>query len=365
MAIYYVDNTRPDDTGDGLSEATAWKTISKAETESASMVAGDSLLFKRGQTFEGDFEYGGASGTLGNEVTISSYGTGARPIITAIGEQTGAWVDQGSNKWAMTRSVKTTRLWKGGVEQKSTSPVKYGETWNEFGLIAGCVWIWDSSTLYFYSTTDPSTETFTGAVRYTVFTFTGVSHIKITELDLRGGSSHCLNLVNSSFIEVSYNDIGKEAGYGVVIDNCSDLTIKRNTFDNDFKLLFDGVTSYDGTDARGSNDGIVSWGGVTNSNIMYNSFINWGHACIAFTATLVGDETSGNKIYNNHLTAPDLHYSRAFGYSGTYMTLNEFYNNYVDTSYIRSQMNGVSNHVHHNYFKNHFNTPYKIGEQGS
>jgi len=364
MAVYYVDGVSGSDDNDGTTELLAWQTIGKAETESANMVAGDFLLFKAGQTFDDSFTYGGASGTLGNEVVISAYGTGARPIITVIGEKTGTWTDEGSNKWSLPSAYKTTRLWKNGVEQKSTSPVAYGETWNEFGLIAGCVWIWDSDVLYFYSETDPNLDTFTGATKYTTLKFDGVSNVKLASLDMRGGSSYCLGLKNCTYIDAYYNDIGYDGAYGLVVNNSTNIKVRRNRFDTNFKLIFDGVSTYTGTDVRGCSDGIAADGLFKDSEIMYNDFINWGHSAIGLTGAIEADEVSGNKVYNNYLTAPDLHYSRALSWSGDFMKNNEVYNNYADVFYIRSQLNGVSNHFHHNHISNIHRTPYKDGEDG-
>jgi len=81
-AVYYVDSSRPDDNGDGLTQATAWKTATKAfqGLETGKYNEGDRILFKRGQTFDL-----GPTITLTNAnirgVLFSDYGTGAKPII--------------------------------------------------------------------------------------------------------------------------------------------------------------------------------------------------------------------------------------------------------------------------------------------
>ena len=81
-SVYYVDSSRPDDNGDGLTQATAWKTATKAfqGLETGKYNEGDKILFKRGQTFDL-----GPKITLTNAnirgVLFSDYGTGAKPII--------------------------------------------------------------------------------------------------------------------------------------------------------------------------------------------------------------------------------------------------------------------------------------------
>jgi hypothetical protein len=85
---YYVDATGGLDGNDGLSTGTAWQTLAKVRSAQTggSIHAGDTILFKKGQTFTG---YLGVTvtGTAGNVLTFDSYGaTGANPIIDATGQ---------------------------------------------------------------------------------------------------------------------------------------------------------------------------------------------------------------------------------------------------------------------------------------
>ena len=76
---YYVDNTRPDNTGSGLSPATAKKTVGAANA--LPLNPGDYLLFKRGQTFTDAGLNISRDGTVSAPIYIGAYGTGARPIF--------------------------------------------------------------------------------------------------------------------------------------------------------------------------------------------------------------------------------------------------------------------------------------------
>jgi hypothetical protein len=80
-ATYYVDFTGGLDTNNGLSEGAAWKTITKVNA--ITFVAGDSLLFKRGETWTGIRLTMDDSGTEENQITIGAYGIGNDPIINA------------------------------------------------------------------------------------------------------------------------------------------------------------------------------------------------------------------------------------------------------------------------------------------
>lgn len=75
---YYLDVTNGDDSRNGLSEATAWKSLSKLRD--VKLNPGDRVLLKRGDTFRGELEISG-QGTAGNRIYIEAYGEGNKPCI--------------------------------------------------------------------------------------------------------------------------------------------------------------------------------------------------------------------------------------------------------------------------------------------
>ena len=85
-ATYYVDFTTGDDEDSGLTEALAWKTIAKVNA--ASLSAGDSVLFKRGEEWREQLTVP-SSGSAGLPITFGAYGTGDDPIITGFDVTTG------------------------------------------------------------------------------------------------------------------------------------------------------------------------------------------------------------------------------------------------------------------------------------
>ena len=76
MADYFVDATGGSDATDGLSELNAWKTISKVNA--ASFVAGDTISFKRGETWRETLTVPSA-GSVGNPIIFGAFGSGATP----------------------------------------------------------------------------------------------------------------------------------------------------------------------------------------------------------------------------------------------------------------------------------------------
>jgi len=93
---WYVSSSTGSDSNPGTF-AQPWASLAKVSSSFASINAGDSILLKCGDTFYGSIVVG-KSGTSGNPIVISSYNTGAKPIIT--GEQVvSGWTHMGGNVW--------------------------------------------------------------------------------------------------------------------------------------------------------------------------------------------------------------------------------------------------------------------------
>lgn len=82
-AAFYLSASTGNDTNDGLSPMTAWQSLSKANA--LSLLPGDSLLFKAGDTFPGKLSIMNEGGSEASPITISQYGGGEKPIIDGIG----------------------------------------------------------------------------------------------------------------------------------------------------------------------------------------------------------------------------------------------------------------------------------------
>ena len=99
---YYISNSG-NDSNNGTSQATAWATLSKVN--SFTFVAGDYILFNRGDTFYGSMVINNA-GTSGNPIVFGAYGVGKKPVITGL-TQVAAWINLGGNIWESTSAVST------------------------------------------------------------------------------------------------------------------------------------------------------------------------------------------------------------------------------------------------------------------
>lgn len=97
---YYVDNSG-DDSHAGTSEATAWQTIAKVNSFSFS--SGDSILLKASGSWKEQLRIST------NGVIVSSYGVGAKPIITALQTVTG-FTNYSGNIWVADISYSVAKL---------------------------------------------------------------------------------------------------------------------------------------------------------------------------------------------------------------------------------------------------------------
>jgi hypothetical protein len=81
---YYVDNQSGDDSNDGLSPQTAWKTLAKLNQ--FIFEPGDKILFKSDQVWEGELQPRG-SGISGLPIVIDKYDTGELPQLKGPGTE--------------------------------------------------------------------------------------------------------------------------------------------------------------------------------------------------------------------------------------------------------------------------------------
>ncbi|MFK7936650.1 MAG: right-handed parallel beta-helix repeat-containing protein, partial [Saprospiraceae bacterium] len=79
---YYVSSSTGNDNNDGLSAATAWRSVGRVNLVMNIFQAGDQILFKRGDSFNGPLEID-ADGTAGNPIIFGAYDSGDKPEIGA------------------------------------------------------------------------------------------------------------------------------------------------------------------------------------------------------------------------------------------------------------------------------------------
>ena len=116
---YYVANAGSDTANNGMSPSTPWQTIAKVNTIMTSLQPGDSVLLNRGDVFRDDYirctnevkdtastTYTTnplvCSGSSSAQVTIGSYGSGAKPIIDGADILSLTWTLVSGTTWQAT-----------------------------------------------------------------------------------------------------------------------------------------------------------------------------------------------------------------------------------------------------------------------
>jgi hypothetical protein len=189
MTTYFVDSTRPNDTGNGLTLGTAKKTIQAALNFAP--VGGDIVELYNGPFREtGDFFNGGS---VGNPLIFRG-ASGTSPVITGADNMTG-FVAGGSNIWDKT-SVTTQPF----VVVIGANPPE-----NMKASRAACTtvgdWFWAANTLSVFSVADPNGSVEVGQRAYCLDGQADGNYITFQDITLKmandnyvGPNSGCLNL---------------------------------------------------------------------------------------------------------------------------------------------------------------------------
>ena len=116
---YYVSNSG-NDNNNGLSTTSPWKTLDKVSSFTG-FVAGDAILFNRGEVFYGSIKINN-SGSSGNPITFGAYGSGAKPVITGFATVNG-WTNLGGNIWESSGAVSSLSTLKMVSINSANTPV--------------------------------------------------------------------------------------------------------------------------------------------------------------------------------------------------------------------------------------------------
>lgn len=98
---YYVSSSGGSDLNSGTSSGSAWASLAKVN--SFAFIPGDSILFKRGDTWYGYLTIG-RSGTVAAPIVFDAYGIGAIPMVSGLSQVT-SWTNIGTNIWESSVAV--------------------------------------------------------------------------------------------------------------------------------------------------------------------------------------------------------------------------------------------------------------------
>ena len=146
-STYYVDSAGGNDSNSGTTQQAPWKTVAKVNA--ATLLAGDSVLFKRGGVWTESLAPT-ASGTAGSPIAFDAYGAGPAPLLTG-------YLALAASSWTLASGS----VWKATVTASSMNYVLFGTVWGtkqtaQANLLHDRDWYFASNTLYVFSSTNPA-----------------------------------------------------------------------------------------------------------------------------------------------------------------------------------------------------------------
>ncbi|UCE73642.1 MAG: right-handed parallel beta-helix repeat-containing protein, partial [Methanomassiliicoccales archaeon] len=337
--VYYVNITGGDDSSLGTSEATAWKTIAKVNSQSFS--PGDKILFKRGEVWREPLIIP-SSGTAGSPITFGAYGNGNKPVINGA-NATNAWRNLGSNIWYVISVNEPSQIFFNGVRgNKQTSPTK---------IISEYDWYWDNGFLCVYSVSNPDTAYANQGVEISdssgesCITVNGKDYITIENLELKNPQCHGINIWNSDNCIIQDCLISRTTKRGIYAGcgtgNHSNYgTIRRNTI------------HHCGVELSTPEHGIYIDKGCNSWKIYKNEV----YSCWNSGIMILGNNDV--KIYQNYLHENNVEHSDGHGdiylsaWDANISNANVYYNIIkTDTYSIRCEHNGshtISANIYNN-----------------
>jgi parallel beta-helix repeat protein len=263
-ATYYVDATNGHDHNDGLSQSSAWRTISKVNTSSFN--PGDTINFKKGDIWREQLTVP-SSGTSGHPITFGTYGAGNMPVISGANILSN-WTDEGSSIYSATLTTEPKQVF--------YDDTRLTENDGAITSIGKNEWDWDANTLYINVDEDPSGERVEASQRDTAVAIgSSVSFITLNGLSFKHGNNIDLANVLSEGTYIKIQDCESSFGYGHGIayaTNARNNTLSGcNIHDN----LKSGVLAYKVAGSLG-NENYISENTVRkNSEMGIYIIANW------------------------------------------------------------------------------------------
>jgi len=353
---YYVSQSIGSDTNSGLI-GFPWKTLS--EVENNTFNDGDIIYLKSGDVWAEQFNFV-SSGSAGNPIVITKYGSGNNPEIRAWGEV----ANWNTNAWQLFRTGIYrmaiggdfgTRLWLNGKEHKQSQTLS---------LTTDYPWKWTGDSLYVKSPSPPNTyfnSIASSKARQRGIEMIGVSYVTFSGIEVTGGND-CFHFIGCHNIIVEDCKIGiKNAGFAIRSwsnqnDSTTYLIVRNN-------LLYTGDSlSYNyARDNHVTGDAIYIGQGSTNAKVYNNYFDNWSHQGVAMINLDATYPYHDNEVYQNYITAPLIDYGRGLGADISANSYNcSFYDNIVTNTTVQCQFNGTNLKVYNNIIDDVAGCPYPV-----
>ncbi|MGI6337899.1 MAG: PKD domain-containing protein [Bacteroidales bacterium] len=303
---YYVKNGGNDNM-DGKSDATAWATIAKVNAVSLS--PGDTVLFRRGDTWREQTSLIPQSGNSSGHIVYGAYGSGNKPRILGSKREnsTNDWINVGTNLWRNTDPYFVNS--QGGVGNLifNNEAIIGHKVYNSSDLNAQGKFYYNLTNqhLTLYSTSNPAnyyTNIECALGKDAVRLWNSQDNVIIENLDFRywgahgisaGGGNSNIIIRNCHFRYIGGGD-HDGGSYGNAVQfwaSHSDVLIERNTF---YQIYDAAITpQYSGSAAVNISNF------VARLNIVEKAYWSFEYFCSTSTASVI------NGIYFQNNTCVD------------------------------------------------------------
>ncbi len=306
-SYYFVDATHGDDSNSGTSPDQAWRTIDKINN--TTFTPGDVIAFKRGEEWHETLSPP-SSGTSGNPITFTAYGSGALPLINGADSISGWTLDSG-NVWQASVSWEVRNVYLDGAKMIQGLP----QNVSDYGSVASKAaigvndWFWEdaTNTLFAYATSDPDTLYTSSGVEGSRGSYgidiNSKDFVTIEYIEVKYGSQNII-VRGSSDNTILDKLIISFANYnGISIEDASTNTTVQNSHSHDNGKLFVSGDGNAGNNGHGVQIITTGAGTVVENNQLYDNAedgIQVGpSANTAYTL-------KNNNIYGNHEDGIDL-----------------------------------------------------------
>ncbi len=265
---YYVSQTDGNDNYNGTEpthttgSAGPWQTI--ARVNARRFMPGDSILFKRGDTWRETLTVS-SSGTTSNPITFGVYGSGLPPtvdgsdVVTSAGASSFEAHATLPNVWQKTLATEPRLVFFDGVKGQRKSHVA--------SLISTGEWFWAAGVLCVYAASDPDTLYTSpgieaGARDNGVFC-ANKAYVTIDGLHATHTNAHAILIGGvATGVTLQNSTLSWAAGSGLVltVDSGNSNRIVNNTIHD---VDADGITGYDKTSGSATRT-------VVEGNTLYN-----------------------------------------------------------------------------------------------
>jgi len=274
MATYYVSNSG-NDSNDGLTEATAWKTLAKIKV--FSFTGGDKIKFKRNDVFYGRLTFDAPSFT--SKVVISSYGFGRKPVISGykVANSASSWVQHSANVWKIDLTLNGTYTGNRDTADTNVGFLNLDDVikGDKRKALAELTSQWqfysDSTYLYVYSSANPTTLVKNIEIAINVTLVNKRNNITVRDLEIKGTGGHC---VGNAGDNVDILNCVIHAAGGSYLPGYGDGTVRFGNgiefFDKGNNVLIEHNEIYDVYDVGFTMQGTTGW-----SNVIVRNNIFW------------------------------------------------------------------------------------------